>query len=158
MTDLIQRLRRVVSECNEGIPIFVAVVHPSMLHEAADELERQANQAAAMELEQQAQLREIERLSREIASAGSIAAVNARQCEIITRLTRERDECASTLAHATRLLNDALESKTALRAALEHIIRYEAEDMDGNPMPESGAQFIAREALAGEADKTKETS
>jgi hypothetical protein len=79
MTDLIQRLRRVVSECNEGIPIFAAVVHPSMLHEAADELER---------------------------------------------LTRERAECASTLAHATRLLNDALESKTALSAALERIVTY----------------------------------
>jgi DNA repair exonuclease SbcCD ATPase subunit len=37
------------------------------------------------------------------------------------RLRAERDECASTLAHATRLLNDVLESKTALRAALERI-------------------------------------
>jgi len=113
-----------------------------MLHEAADELERQANQAAAMELEQQAQLREIERLSREIASAGSIAAVNARQCEIITRLTRERDGLQNAFDHRVEDHEELIQDYHRLRAALELIMRKEGTD--------ERSYDIAREAFKGE--------
>ena len=89
MTDLIQRLRTWAGWCHvQNIKAEVQAV----MYEAADELERISSVLVDKD-------REIERLTREIASAGSIAAVNARQCEIITRLTRERDGLQNAFDH-----------------------------------------------------------
>ena len=58
----------------------------------------------------------------------------------IDRLTRECKEWESIYSYECSQV-------TKLRAALERIIATESVDNDGEPMPETGACFIAREAL-----------
>jgi hypothetical protein len=121
-----------------------------MLHEAADELEAlvAVNKWRGDKLEQYAQ--EIEHLTLERDTNAEQAVQMARELskcererdEVLAkihdgtlwqpaymllmeerdRLQRERNECASALTRALSLLNDALESKTALRAALRDLL------------------------------------
>ena len=140
MTDLIQRLRTWAGWCHvQNIKAEVQAV----MYEAADELERISSVLVDKD-------REIERLTREIASAGSIAAVNARQCEIITRLTRERDEAIKYRDYEFAL-RDALANENArLRAALKRIIHeHEHESFDAATTV-ARMYYVAREAFKGE--------
>ena len=107
----------------------------AVMYEAADELERISSVLVDKD-------REIERLTREIASAGSIAAVNARQCEIITRLTRERDGLQNAFDHRVEDHEELIQDYHRLRAALELIMRKEGTD--------ERSYDIAREAFKGE--------
>ncbi len=72
----------------------------------------------------------------------------------IERLTRERDEWKEWHASMQALrdkhsasVDRLMAERERLRAALENIIATESVDNDGEPVPETGACFLARRAL-----------
>lgn len=72
--------------------------------------------------------------------------------EIHAALEREAVRLTAELAIADRGITNLGKRNARLRAALEDIIYHDSVDNEGDPMPETGAAFIAKQALAGHAE------